>query len=38
LQAHEIELKAELEKLAPKFKAWEGEEMGSGGLGEMIYR
>ena len=38
MQAHENELKAELEKLAPKFKAWEAGEMGSGDLSDLIYR
>jgi len=38
MQAHENELKPELEKLAPKFKAWEAGEMGSGELSDLIYQ
>jgi hypothetical protein len=32
MQAYENALKTELEKLAPKVKAWEAGEMGSGEL------
>ena len=37
MQAHENELKSELEKLSPKFKAWEKGEIGSGELSDIIY-
>lgn len=38
MQAHENELKSALAELAPKFKAWEAGEMGSGELSDLVYR
>jgi hypothetical protein len=38
MQAHENELKIALAELAPKFKAWEAGQMGSGELSDIVYR
>jgi len=38
MQAHEKELKNALAELAPKFKAWEAGEIGSGELSDLVYR
>ncbi len=38
MQAHENELKIALAELAPKFKAWEAGQMGSGELSDAVYR
>jgi hypothetical protein len=38
MQAHENELKIALAELAPKFKAWEAGQMGSGELSDIVFR
>ena len=38
MQAHENELKSALAELAPKFKAWEADEVSSGELSDLVYR